>query len=189
MGPDPKSRNEIGKRARPTTVRSRPLPEKLIPIMKEILEEGANGWPGEKFKCDVMLNGKRRSIYCPVIPSLFRVMLHIPLRMGQIRRLDTGEGDVVQFNGETQSWEPNTDALAGYWADIAGTPRENFPTRGYAIEIADEIKPITGIWANTNKTGQPFSIPWHIPSLMNMLWGTAQLASQVQSCKFASQSR
>lgn len=163
-------RNEIAKRPTPSRTRSRPLPEKLIPIMKDILEEGAAGWPGRTFTVDIIRDGVARKLYCPVIPSLFRAMLDIPLRMGQIRRLDSGEGDVRHFDGDTMKWLENKSPLAGFWADLAGEPWENFPTRGYAIEIEDEIKPITGIWANTNKTGQPWAIPWFIPGLMKNLW-------------------
>lgn len=94
----------------------------------------------------------------------------IPLRMGQIRRLDGGEGDVRHFNGDRTEWQENNGPLAGYWADLAGESRKNFPTRGCAIEIEDEIKTITGVWANTNKTGKPFAIPWYIPNLLKNLW-------------------
>jgi hypothetical protein len=138
--------------------------------MKEILEEGAKGWPGKNFRVNISIKGKIQDRYCPVIPSLFRAMLDIPLRMGQIRRLDSGEGDVSHFNGDRMEWEKNSGPLAGYWADQAGEPKEDSPTRGYAIEIEDDLKSITGIWVNTNKTGKPFSIPWHIPSLLKNLW-------------------
>ena len=164
------AKGRLPKKTRPARVRSRPLPEKLIPILREILEEGEEGWPGRNFRVDVSIDGAPASIYCPVIPSLFRAMLLIPLRMGQLRRLDSGEGDVVNFNGDTLSWELNTGPLAGYWADLAGQPREGFPTKGYAIEIQDEIKPVTGIWVNTNKTGEPFAMPWHQPAFLKILW-------------------
>ncbi|MBY3273702.1 hypothetical protein HFO05_34855 [Rhizobium laguerreae] len=162
-------RNEIKKIKKPSSSRSRPLPEKLIPIMKEILEEGEKGWPGKTFQVDLVINGKSLKRYCPVIPSLFLIMLEVPLRMGQIRRLDSGEGDVRIYDGEDLAWTENQGALAGYWADRAGEPREGFPTRGYAIEIEDEIKPVTGVWVNTNKTGKPFALPWHIPNLFKIL--------------------
>ncbi|MDX8479057.1 VPA1269 family protein [Mesorhizobium sp. VK24D] len=166
-----KVKNQVKRSPKPSRARSRPLPEKLIPIMKEILDEGANGWPGKNFRIDLVVNGKVRNLYCPVIPTLFRTMLDIPLRMGQIRRLDSGEGDVRHFNGDKMKWEKNNGPLAGFWADLVGEPREDFPTRGYAIEIEDEIKPITGLWVNTNKTGDPFAMPWHMPAVFKRLWG------------------
>ncbi|MDR9763759.1 VPA1269 family protein [Rhizobium redzepovicii] len=162
--------NELKKIKKPSSSRSRPLPEKLIPLMKEILEEGAKGWPGRTFRVELQVNGKLRNVYCPVIPSLFRAMLEIPLRMGQIRRLDSGEGDVKIFDGDTLAWRANPGPLAGYWADRAGERADGFQTRGYAIEIEDEIKPLTGFWINTNKTGKPFAVPWHIPNLFKIFW-------------------
>lgn len=159
---------DVKKIKRPSSARSRPLPEKLIPLMREILEEGGAGWPGKNFRVNVQANGKKRSVYCPVIPSLFHAMLLLPLRMGQLRRLDSGEGDVRIYDGNALAWKKNRGALAGYWADLAGEPADDFPTRGYAIEIEDEIKPITGVWVNTNKTGKPFAIPWHIPELFKI---------------------
>ncbi|NEJ82448.1 hypothetical protein GR268_38555 [Rhizobium leguminosarum] len=160
-------KNEIKKIKKPSSTRSRPLPEKLIPILREILEEGEEGWPGKNFRIDLVINGATENCYCPVIPSLFLAMLEIPLRMGQIRRLDSGEGDVRIFDAD-MAWKENRGPLAGYWADRAGEPRDNFPTRGYAIEIEDEVKPLTGIWVNTNKTGKPFAVPWRIPNLFKI---------------------
>lgn len=165
-----KIKNALARKPKPTRARSRPLPEKLIPILKEILDEGESGWPGRAFRVDVTVNGVTENRYCPVIPSLFRVMLEIPLRMGQIRRLDSGEGDVRHFNAERMEWQENTGPLAGYWADLAGKPRDGFPTRGYAIEIDDEIKAVTGIWVNTNKTGEPWAMPWFVPAVHKILW-------------------
>ena len=160
---------EVKKIKKPSSSRSRPLPEKLIPLMREILEEGGKGWPGKKFRVDLQVSGKLRNVYCPVIPSLFQVMLELPLRMGQIRRLDSGEGDVRIFDGDTLKWKHNSGPLSGYWAERAGQPTDGFPTKGYAIEIEDEIRPITGFWVNTNKTGKPFAIPWHLPKVFKIL--------------------
>ncbi|KKZ88537.1 VPA1269 family protein [Rhizobium phaseoli] len=165
-------KNEVKKLPKPGSTRSRPLPEKLIPIMREILEEGAKGWPGKSglFKVETIEKNKTVLRYCPVIPSLFRAMLDIPLRMGQIRRLDSGEGDVVHFNADRMDWEANTGPLAGYWPDVTRESWANMETRGYARQIQDEIKPVTGINVNTNKTGEPYVIPWYIPSLLKNLW-------------------
>ncbi|MBB2749803.1 UNVERIFIED_ORG: hypothetical protein GGI57_000469 [Rhizobium aethiopicum] len=99
------------------TTASRPLPGKLHAIAKAILDEGEDGWPGQSgyFHEFVEIRGKRRKIYCPVIPTLLRTAMDLPLRMVQLRRLDSGEGDLEMFNGETMKWEPNTSLLAGYW--------------------------------------------------------------------------
>ncbi|MBY5590924.1 hypothetical protein HFO49_26135 [Rhizobium leguminosarum] len=99
------------------TTASRPLPGKLHAIAKAILDEGEDGWPGKSgyFHEFVEIRGKRRKIYCPVIPTLLRTAMDLPLRMVQLRRLDSGEGDLEMFNGDTMKWESNTSPLAGYW--------------------------------------------------------------------------
>ncbi|TCP87940.1 putative integrase [Rhizobium sp. PP-CC-2G-626] len=167
-----KLKKAVEKLPKPDTSRSRALPEKMIPIMGEILEEGANGWPGQSglFNVTVPLEGKARKIYCPVIPTLFLVMLDLPLRMAQIRRLDSGEGDAFQFNADRMEWEENTGRLAGYWKTKCGDSTTQSNTRGYAREINDAIKPVTGVNVNTNKSGSPYVIPWFIPSLQTNLW-------------------
>ncbi len=107
------------------TTASRPLPGKLHAIAKAILDEGEAGWPGQSgfFHEWVEVNGKRQKIYCPVIPTLLRTAMDLPLRMGQLRRLDSGEGDLEMFNGDTMTWEPNTSPLAGYWKREEGRGR------------------------------------------------------------------
>lgn len=164
--------NTVAKLPKPTSSRSRPLPEKFVPIMKEILEEGPGSWlhTASNFQTSFVHKGRRVHRYCPVIPTLFRIMLEVPLRMGQLRRLDSGEGDVQHFNGATLSWEENCGPHAGYWAHKEGkSPRDSQP-RGYAREIVGEPRAITGIFVNTNKTGAPYVMPWFLPKVLKMLW-------------------
>lgn len=167
-----KLQNQVKKLPKPDSIRARPLAEKLVPILREILEEGAAGWPGTSGHFDeiIEIDGRSRTFYCPVIPALFLVMLDLPLRMGQIRRLDTGEGDSFHFNADRMEWEPNDGPLAGYWKRAAGVSHGSTDTRGYAREIQDELKPITGINVSTNKTGKPYVVPWYLPKVQKTLW-------------------
>lgn len=167
-----KLRNKIKKLPKPDTARARPLAEKLVPLLREILEEGAKGWPGKSghFNESVERNGETRSLYCPVIPSLFLVMLEIPLRMAQIRRLDTGEGDSHHFNADSMEWEKNEGPLAGFWEKKLGLGKSRTDTRGYAQELEDEIKPVVGFNITTNKTGKPYVVPWFVPKVHQILW-------------------
>jgi hypothetical protein len=157
---------------KPTQARARALPEKFIPIAKEILDEGEGGWPRKSGHFDLVTDykGKTQKLYCPVIPTLLHAMLEVPLRMGQLRRLDSGEGDVIQFNADNEIWEANHSPLAGYWADQEEGKRDGFPTRGFACLIEDGDKQITGIFANTNKTGNPYQIPWYNKKFLKLLW-------------------
>ncbi len=162
----------VGTRPKPTRSTARPLPEKMIPIAKEILDEGENGWPGKcgYFEVEIKNANARRRIYCPVLPTLLRGMLEVPLRMVQLRRLDSGEGDLEQYNADTKEWEPNTGHLAGYWAKTGLGSSDGEQTRGYACRIEDGVKTITGIFANTNKTGKAYRIPWCNDKFLKIFW-------------------
>lgn len=165
-------KNDVKKLPKPDGARARPLSEKLVPLVREILEEGAEGWPGKsgRFHETVELDGRAHTVYCPVIPSLFLVMLEVPLRMAQIRRLDTGEGDAYHFNAETMEWEKNTGPLAGYWEEKLQVGKSRTDTRGYSRELEDEIKPVVGLNITTNKTGKPYVVPWFVPKVHQILW-------------------
>jgi hypothetical protein len=136
---------------------SRPLPMHLYNLTREILNEGESGWPGKhsagksKF---IGPDGVEREIYCPVMATLFLVEFELPLRVGQSKRFDSGEGDVRRFNAHTGEWEQNLGRTAGHWA------RRTPPAKdaGYAFEY--EEAGFTGFWVNTNKTGEPYCIPW-----------------------------
>lgn len=155
---------------KPTSARSKPMPEKYFALLKEILDEGERGWPGRCGHFDVNIkyeNGAVERVYCPVLPTLYSLMIRLPLRRGQVRRFDSGEGDMRRFNGETMSWEHNTSIPAGYWSKNSVDKHD----RGYAYEFADdEEAKITGFFINTNKTGAPYHIPWQDPAIHRMLW-------------------
>ncbi len=165
-------KDELLAKPKPSRSTARPLPEKLAMIAKEILDEGENGWAGTSghFHVEPPGNPGGGRIYCPVIPTLLRAMLEVPLRMVQLRRLDSGEGDPLQYNPEAGAWEPNIGPLSGYWARMAGKEAEGFPSRGYACQIQDDIKVVTGINVNTNKTGEPYQIPWTNEVFLKLFW-------------------
>lgn len=164
--------NSMARLPKPSSSRSRPLPEKFIPIMREILEGGPKDWVQRiaNFQVDILIDERKVKRYCPVIPTLLLAMLEVPLRMIQLRRLDSGEGDVAQFNGETLSWERNDGPHSGHWAKLENLPEIECKTRGYACKLDGEGKSITGIFVNTNKTGSPYIIPWFNPRLMRLFW-------------------
>jgi hypothetical protein len=159
-------------KAKPNSTRSRPFPEKLVPMAKFILDE-AGGWGKRSGLFDVRL-ASGETVYCPVIPTLLRNAFDIPLRIVQWRRLDSGEGDVRRFDADRMAWEDNTGPMAGYWADREGAPRDGFPERGYAHEFVDGPKKITGFFINTNKTSEPYAIPWQHEGVHQRLWKLRQ---------------
>ena len=148
-----------GKASRPTQAKSRPLPMRFYQLAREILEEGEHGWPGNSKVCTetvVRADGTAERIYCPVLPTLFLSLFHLPLRVGQMKRLDSGEGDVMRFDGGTLSWSSNHGPNAGYWRRHAQSDSDH----GYARRTGSEAKSITGFFVNTNKTGAPYVVPW-----------------------------
>lgn len=160
-----KNDEESGPRKRRTTA-SRPLPGKLHAIAKAILDEGEAGWPGQSgyFDEEVQIGDTRQRLYCPVIPTLLRTMMDLPVRMGQLRRLDSGEGDIEMFNGDTLKWERNRSPLASYWKrkerHRCGPKNPLVKSRGYAYRFEDVVPNFTGFWMNTSKSSDPYAIPW-----------------------------
>ncbi|MBU3891007.1 VPA1269 family protein [Methylosinus sp. KRF6] len=146
---------------------SRPLPIRLYRLTQEILSEGEAGWPGTLSVCHSTVignDGVATTVYCPVYPTLFLALFEIPLRVGQMKRLDSGEGDVDRFDGSSLSWGRNDAPSAGYWRK----EDRKWPNRGYAHRAG--TPPITGFAINTNKTGQPYVVPWQNERLHRMLY-------------------
>lgn len=152
--------------------KSRPLPIKLLHIVREILAEGEDGWPGKcgHFDVQLMIDDKLQTTYCPVIPTLLECATHLPLRIGQWRRLDSGEGDRTQYNSDTGQWEENLGPLAGFWD--AENDGSDPPTRGYAHRFDGSTT--TGIFVNTNKTGSAYVLPWQHELILGKLWALRQ---------------
>jgi hypothetical protein len=142
---------------------SRALPTRLYGLVQEILEEGEKGWPGTINLCRADACDGSPAIYCPVLPTLFLMLFHVPLRVGQAKRLDSGEGDIDRFDASKMAWERNHGHHAGYWAQRGGGDS------GYARH-ASHIPPITGFYINTNKTGAPYLIPWQNERLHRLLY-------------------
>lgn len=151
--------------------RSHPLPPELQDIVEEILVEGEQGWPGSCslfYETYVDEKGRWKKIYCPVFTVFFRVMLKLPLRGVQLSRFDSGEGDSNTFVGDQLVWKVNTGPHANHWLRTEEASDE--PARGYARQTGDPTGKVTGFYINTNKTGDPYTIPWEHPQLHRILW-------------------
>jgi hypothetical protein len=155
---------------KPRESQSTPLPPYLVPIVEEILDEGESGWPG---RCDLFYedyldeSGRKKRLFSPVLQVFFQVLLIIPLRGIQLARFDSGEGDCRAFDGAKRVWQDNVSLAAGYWKQRDG---QTAPERGYAKQLGDAVQPVTGIFINTNKTGDPYVIPWEHPVVHKKLW-------------------
>lgn len=151
----------LGIGQKPAESVSTPLPRDLYERAKLILEEGEAGWPASNSLCYIYPKGIKT--YCPVLTTLFLAMFELPLRMAQMKRLDSGEGDVERFDLKDNKWKPNEGPHAGFW-NSQNTRR---PQRGYAARFANSQR--TGFYVNTNKTGKPYVVPWQNEVLLRLL--------------------
>ncbi len=150
-----------GKGLKNAEASSVPLPMRFYRAFKELLEEGENGWPGTYQRCRSIIDGV--DVYNPTLPNIYRVLFEIPERVVQIRRLDSGEGDLMRYDGYQRRWVKNMGPHVGYWK--ANGDRSGY--RGYACKTKSGV---TGVYINTNKTGKPFVIPWEGENLHRILY-------------------
>lgn len=164
---------ETGSHKKSGETKSRPLPPRLFRLGEAILAEGEAGWPGRSgvFDVTVFFAGKELTLYCPVLPTLFLSVMKLPLRVGQMKRLDSGEGDLKRFDGDQLEWVPNLNPNAGYWSRRKG--KKKVPTQGYAHCFKGTSPLITGFFVNTNKTGDPYFVPWNNVELHKIFWRLA----------------
>lgn len=130
-------------------VAANPMPPRLGTVYRQMLLDGPNGWPATHEYCQ-----HPDGSYNPTMPTLFILADELAARVGQIVRLDSGEGDLETFDAHRMVWIENTGPCAGYWQ--RETPRE--PNKGYARRSDDAQ--IVGIFLNTNKTSAPHLVPW-----------------------------
>lgn len=130
-------------------VAANPMPPRLGNVYRQMLLDGPNGWPATHHLCQ-----HPDGSYNPTMPTLFILADEIAARVGQVVRLDSGEGDLETFDAYKMEWVENTGPCAGYWK--RETPRE--PNKGYARRSDDAQ--IVGIFLNTNKTSAPHLVPW-----------------------------
>lgn len=140
---------------------SNPLPFHLYALLQEVLLEGEDGWPGRQSMCRVYVAGEYR--YSPLYPTIFLTPFQLPERIVQIRRLDSGEGDLKRFDGHSMTWVENSGPHAGYWRNMGADD-----PRGYARRVGRST--VTGFFINSNKTGKPFVIPWQNSRAHSLLY-------------------
>lgn len=171
-----------------TELAARPMPARYHTLLREIISEGDFAWPkslvhnqsGRGRLWFTWLDhetGEARPVFSEVLPRLLMLLLDMPLRTVQARRLDSGEGDLERWDVETGNWSPNTGPLAGYWSKR----KVRNPRRGVIRRIAGagrEGGEVTGLYINSNKTQDSaqlfdetsgYEIPWqHDEVLANL---------------------
>ena len=167
---------------------SRPMPPRYHARLKEIISEDDFAWPKSLTH---MSNGKprlwftwvdpktgeSRPVFSEVLPRLLMLLLDLPLRTIQARRLDSGEGDDERWDAATGTWMRNDSRKAGYWRkNKAHNCRRGAIRRIKSMGRSGED--ITGLYINSNKTqdrnqlfdeNSGYEIPWQHEDVLRNL--------------------
>lgn len=125
------------------------LPLEFILDLERILLEDDMAWP--KTRGVDWISGKDgETVFCPVMPTLILILLKLPIRTAQVRRLDSGEGDAGRFDLTTKTWTANDGPHANHWVRRGAKNRE----RGVLRRIRDTWtgSDLCGFYINSNKT-------------------------------------
>lgn len=178
-----------GKRSNGSEVAARPMPYLFHQRLKSIILENDFAWaksliskitgrPRYWFTWVDPKTGVAQPVFNEVLPRLLLLLLVIPVRSIQARRLDSGEGDARRWNQATRLWETSTARHAGYWRALG----VRNPERGVFREILSNSTKgpitITGLFINSNKTQDRanlfdetsgYVIPWELDEVLQNL--------------------
>lgn len=146
---------KIGEKEKPSQSNHKSLSEHLLARIAEILTENDMSWPKQReldwIQLPALEGCPSQKVYCPVLPSMILVLLKLPLRGVQLRRLDSGEGDILMFDKITRKFVPNTGPFAGHWNR---QPDVKNKRRGVLREFFDSTvqQKFCGFYINSNKT-------------------------------------
>lgn len=148
--------------AKQTETAREPIPMRLLREAVDLLMADDCAWP-RSLGWDMMqkvdpITGKRTSVWCPVRTYTLALKLLLPLRLSQLQRVDSGEGDSLRYRDG--KWVANTGPHA---------PRRGRKVRnGFLRCYETDQGPLTGFWINTNKTAarlqdgsdRGYEMPW-----------------------------
>lgn len=172
-----------------TEVAARPMPQNYHRELIKIITEDDFAWPksllsektGRPLHWIMWTNpetGETLPVFCEVLPRLLLLMLDLPLRGIQARRLDSGEGDSRRWDEKSAHWEDSSTRHSGYWKAMGARN----PQRGVFREMrtigGTANHTITGFWINSNKTQDRdtlfdetsgYEIPWELTDVLHNL--------------------
>jgi hypothetical protein len=147
--------------------------------LKDLLSESDFAWPksisSEYSTFAVDSNGD--FLWVPTNTFIYLIMLEIPVRKIQLIRSDSGEGDVIKYDRNTDQWIPNTSISANYWKN---DPSVKVINRGIIRQhITDNNKEQNLVlYINSNKTQDKntgftefsgYEIPWKHPEVIRLI--------------------
>ena len=141
-------------RGKPPETVQMSLPLEYLDEVEKILTENDMAWPKSRnldwIEAVDPHTGSLTRVYCPVMPYLTRLLIALPIRSGQARRLDSGEGDKLTYDLQSGKWIENQGPHANYWERLAVAN----PERGALRRIVDTWtgETLCGFYVNSNKT-------------------------------------
>ncbi|KAA0073979.1 VPA1269 family protein [Tardiphaga sp. P9-11] len=106
--------------------------------------------------CKNRHTGIYESVFFPLAPVIIDIILHSGMRKYQARWLDSGEGDMEIVDQSTKMHKPNS-------APTATVARRQGFIRLFEFSEKGGRRRELGMFVNTNKTGDPFDVPWIDP--------------------------
>lgn len=147
-----------------------PMPTKYVSLCKQILTEDDYAFPKSLDEECFERDGKR--IWCPCNTISFLILLELPARRGQIKLIDSGEGDELYFDHLIGKWVDNPSVHAGYWKKIGA----KVTARGI-LNPSKTVPEKVDLYLTTNKTGDIAKgfgeesgqwIPWHNETIISL---------------------
>ncbi|REG59674.1 putative integrase [Paraburkholderia sp. BL6669N2] len=139
----------LGDHQKPGQSNQKALPGPLLREVELVLKENDMAWPKLRLADWMVYKGQR--VFCPVLPYLILLLIKLPIRGVQARRLDSGEGDSLRYDLQTSTFIPNDSPHAGYWSELPGVAN---PRRGVLRQFHDNDtgQDFCGLYINSNKT-------------------------------------
>lgn len=85
--------------------------------LKNLLSEDDYAWPKSISSeySTFAVDGNGEFLWVPTNTFIYLIMLEIPVRKIQLLRSDSGEGDVIKYDRNSDQWILNTSISANYW--------------------------------------------------------------------------
>ena len=154
--------------SRPSQSTSNPLPRKYLITLRSILTDNDWSWP--KSLSSQIFHSEGTPVWNPVCAYLVFTMTEIPWRKIQVKCLDSGEGDLVEYLPKEGEWIANTSPHAGYWKNDKAARRHN---RGVLSSQGRDFC----FYVSTNKTNDRkqshgemsgYYVPWKNETLIQL---------------------
>jgi len=172
-----------------TEVAARPMPQRYHRELVKIITEDDFAWPksllsektGRPLHWTMWTNpetGESLPVFCEFLPRLLLLMLDLPLRGIQARRLDSGEGDSRRWDEKAARWDDSVTIHSGYWKAMGARNLQRGVFREMRTIGGAADQTITGFWINSNKTQDRdtlfdetsgYEIPWELTDVLHNL--------------------